>query len=86
MVRVDAMYAVGLPWQVGNIKLGESTNFIANSNKVCSLSWERQLPCILSCTSNTRKCPRKKNTQKPYSLGTTSKKDYLCQQKHSSDC
>lgn len=33
MVQIDAMYAVGLHWPVRNIKSGESTNFIANSNE-----------------------------------------------------
>lgn len=36
-VHLDATYALALYWQVRNIKLGESTNFIANSNKVCFL-------------------------------------------------
>lgn len=34
-VHLDAMYALALHWQVRNIKLGESANFTANSNKVC---------------------------------------------------
>lgn len=47
MVQVDTMHAVSLHRQVRNIQPGDSTSFIANSNQVCSLSWERQLPHTL---------------------------------------